>query len=97
MSSKYELLLLSFDRYTTHDVPFSLPVSASRDDLSHLINQLLETDDTKVKEFDFLISGALVRNQLGKTIEQLNVNTVNERQHIYDCFSLIHVFIGECC
>ena len=48
-------------------------MSASRDDLSHLISQLLEKEG---REFDFLIGGALLRSQLGKVIEQLQINTV---------------------
>ena len=64
-----------FHRSAVPDTPFSLPVSASRDDLSHLINQLLEREG---KEFDFLISGVLLRSQLGRVIEQLHINTVSE-------------------
>lgn len=60
------------------DTPFSLPVSASRDDLSHLISQLLEREG---KEFDFLIGGALLRNQLERVIEQLQINTVGVNLH----------------
>ena len=57
------------------DTPFSLPVSASRDDLSHLINQLL---DGKQKEFDFLINSTLIRSQLESVINQLQINTVSK-------------------
>ena len=73
------------------DTPFSLPVSASRDDLSHLINQLL---DGKQKEFDFLINGTLIRSQVETVINQLHINTVSKKPSsgMVPCSSL---FLGR--
>lgn len=62
-------------RVAVSNTPFSLPVSASRDDLSLLIKQLLKEEH---KEFDFLINGTLIRGQLEATIKQQQINTVRD-------------------
>jgi hypothetical protein len=62
------------------DIPFSLPLSATRDELTQLLLQLLieeneQSDDTP-KEFDFLINGSLLRKTLRDSINDLSLTLV---------------------
>lgn len=66
------------ERISVQNTPFSLPFSATREDLTQLINQLLTGDEdehgTKL-DFDFLINGTLLNKTLGQLIESLQILT----------------------
>ncbi|KAL5496249.1 hypothetical protein EMCRGX_G012494 [Ephydatia muelleri] len=57
------------------ETPFSIPVSVSRDDLSAVINQVLE--ESGHKEFDFLINNHFLQSSLEKFITDQHTPTEN--------------------
>lgn len=63
------------ERNAIPETPFSIPVSVSRDDLSAVINQVLE--ESGHKEFDFLISNQFLQGTLEKFIADQHTPTEN--------------------
>ncbi|XP_013399023.1 ribosome biogenesis protein WDR12 [Lingula anatina] len=64
-------------QFAVPDTPFSIPASVGQDELTDLINGILQTEsqDVSSTQFDFLINGEYLRVPLDKHMEQKEIST----------------------